>query len=126
MKTIKEPADILKLKIEDLVELYVGTRDQQDELEAQRQAVKVEIMERLTKEKVDGKQVGDWAVTKFKMITFKTSLEDARKYGATKTEEKPDTTILRKLYNKGEKIPGAEEREELRVSLIEKEELETK
>ena len=118
---IKDPAEILKMKVEDLVEFYVATRDEQDQLEAQRQAVKVEIMDRLTKAKVDGMQVKDWAVTKFKMVAFKTSLEDAKKYGAVKVEEKPDTTILRKLYNKGEKIAGAEEKEELRVTLIEKE-----
>lgn len=107
------------MSLEDLVELYVNTREQEEEVAAQKTAVKTEIIERLKKAKLDGTQVGDYAVTKFRMITFQTTLEDAKKYGAVKVEEKADTTILRKLFDKGEKIPGAIEREELRVKLIE-------
>ncbi len=116
---MKNPAEILEMSLEDLVELYVNTREQEEEVAAQKTAVKTEIIERLKKAKLDGTQVGDYAVTKFRMITFQTTLEDAKKYGAVKTEEKPDTTILRKLFDKGETIPGAIEREELRVKLIE-------
>lgn len=119
MQNIKDPAEILEMSLEDLVTLYVDTREQEEDIAAQKTAVKQEIIERLKKAKLDGTQVGNYAVTKFKMITFATTLEDAKKYGAVKTEEKPDTTILRKLFDKGEKIPGANEREELRVKEIE-------
>lgn len=120
--TIKDPAEILKMSDEELVQLYVETRQEEEDVAAQKLAVKQELIERLKKENRDGKEIGEYSVTRFKMVTFKTSLEEAKKHGAVKVEEKPDLILLRKLYDNGVKIEGAGEREELRVSLIEKEE----
>lgn len=121
MSNIKDPADILKMKDEQIVEALMAARDAQEQAKAEEVELKEILLERMHKKKQDGFIAGHWGVTRFKMTRFQTSLEDARKYGATKTEEKVDTTLLGKLYKAGTKIPGAVESEQLRITEIKQE-----
>jgi hypothetical protein len=118
---IKDPADILKLTNEQIVEALMASREAQEEAKAEEVMLKEILIEKMTKKKLDGLTAGHWMVTKFKSVRFQTSLEDARKYGATKTEEKVDTTLLGKIYKSGTKVPGATESIQLRITEIKQE-----
>jgi len=66
--------------------------------------IRKEILARLEEEKKDGELINDISLRKNTRITFKTTLEQAKVFGATK--EAVDTSVLRKLHLKGVKIPG--------------------
>ena len=66
--------------------------------------IRTEILARLEEEKIDGCLVGEYSVTKATRINFKTTLEQAGELGAVK--QAVDTEALRKLHNKGIKVPG--------------------
>lgn len=93
-------ADI-KLLLEKRDEFNLAIED----IQAGIKVVNDELMARLDAENVKGKIVGNKAITKVQSIRFGTSLDDARELGATKTEEKVDTTKLRKLHDSGVTIP---------------------
>ena len=85
--------------INKLEELNIANED----LMASMVMIREEVMARLDEEKKDGEIIGDFSVTKTKRVTFKTSIEQAEELGAVK--KAVDTTKLKKLYDKGIKIP---------------------
>lgn len=115
---IKDPADILKMTDEQIVEALMASREAQEEAKAEEVMLKEVLIEKMEKKKQDGFVAGHWGVTKFKMVRFTTTIEDARKFGATKTEEKVDTTLLGKIYKSGTEVPGATESTQIRITEI--------
>lgn len=115
---MKLPAE---MSLEDLVERIERLNYKEEEVVAEKVEIRNEIGLRLKKEKRDSKIVGDWALTVYKKVTFKTSVPEAREFGATKTEEKIDLDKLKKLYKAGANIPGIVESEQLRMSKVNQE-----
>lgn len=122
MLEIKDPAELQNLKDEEVVELYWQTIQQIEDLEGQKSAIKTEVDARLQDRKRNTLQFGDSDVTRYpKVYTNKVTIETAREFGATKTEEKILGPILTKLHKSGIKIDGISERWEVRITKIEKE-----
>lgn len=116
---INDPAKIVEIKSEELVQIYENTLNTIDELLAQKEAIKQEFDARLQADKQDSKEIAGWGVTRFqKIYSSGVTLETARKFGATKTEEKVNTTIITKLVKAGTEIEGAEIRHEIRIAKL--------
>lgn len=123
MIELKNPVELHEMKDDVLTELYWQTVQQMEDLDAQKAAIKAEADARLQDKKRNSLQFGESDVTRFpKVYTSRVSIETARKYGATKMEEKIVGPILTKIYKSGTKIEGVEERWEVRITKIEKEE----
>ena len=99
------PEDLLNSSKEELIGLLASRNEVYDQTMAEMVMIREEVLTRLKEAKKDGELIGEYSVTKAKRITFKTKLEEAEELGAVKTV--PDTSILRKLYNKGIKVPGS-------------------
>jgi len=116
---MNDPAQLQEAKSEELVQLYENTLDEIDHLLALKEAIKQEFDARLIADKQDSKEVAGWGVTRFpKVYANGVSLETARTFGATKTEEKVNTAVITKLVKAGTKVEGAEIRYEVRISKI--------
>lgn len=88
---------------EELIQLYLESRETRDNAEAQMSVVRDEIKLRL---KDDGEVWGSYTVSKTKRYTFPTcTISQAEEYGAVKTKTEVDVAVLKKLYLKGAKLP---------------------
>ena len=96
---MKDPADILKLSKEQLVELYANTLNEQEEVEATIKVIKDELASRMD---TNGEVIGDYSITKAKRINWKVTFEQAKELGAVKPAI--DNTVLKQLYDKGIEI----------------------
>lgn len=114
------PEDLLELSKEKLIEKLEALNIREEETMASMVMIREELLHRLTEEKKDGELIGEYSVTKAKRVTFKTSLEEAEPLGAIK--KAVDTDALRKLFNKGIKIPGVQETIYLSVRRLSQEE----
>lgn len=114
------PLDMTNLTGEQLIEIWENTLTLIDEYLAQKEAVKVEFEARIEAGKMpDADEVAGYSVTRFpKVYVNKVTLETAKKYGATKTKEVVDTTIVTKLVKSGEEIPGAEIRQQILIAKL--------
>ena len=101
-----EPTDLSTLSKQILVETLATRNMVLDEIEAELVMIRQELLHRLEEENKDGELIGEYSVTKAKRITFKTTLEQAQILGAVTTSV--DKIVLRKLHNKGIKVPGVE------------------
>jgi len=119
MNTMADPANLSKIEPEVLIQLYEDTLNAIDEKLAIKEVIKQEFDARLQVIKQDSKEYAGWGVTRFpKVYTNNVSIETARTFGATKTEEKVNTTIITKLVKSGTKIEGAEIRMEVRIAKL--------
>lgn len=115
---MKLPAEMTQ---EELMDRYEKLGYKEEEVVAEKVEIRNEIGMRLKKEKRDSKIVGDWAITIYKEVRFKTTVPQARELGATKTEEKIDLDKLKKLYKAGATVPGATEAEKMRLAKVNQE-----
>ena len=99
-----QPEDLIKLSKEKLIDKLQAFNLEEEQIMASMVMIRTEILARLEEEKVDGCLVGEYSVTKASRINFKTTLEQAQELGAIK--QAVDTDVLRKLHNKGIKVPG--------------------
>ena len=99
-----QPEDLLKLSKEELIEKLQVFNLEEEQVMASMVMIREEILARLEEEKKDGELIGEYSVTKAKRVNFKTSLEEAQEFGAVK--QSVDTTVLKRLYDKGVKVPG--------------------
>lgn len=100
------PEDLQKLSKEKLIEKLDEFNIEEEQIMASMVMIRTEILARLDEEKKDGELIGEFSVTKAKRISFKTTLDQAKELGAIK--EAVDTSALRKLHNKGIKVPGTQ------------------
>lgn len=112
---------LIEMSLEELVDRVERLNYKEEEVVAEKVEIRNEIAIRLKKEKRDSKIVGDWALTLYKKVLFKTTVVQAREFGATKSEEKIDLDKLKKLYKAGANIPGVQEAESLRMSKVNQE-----
>ena len=103
---------------EDLLELREKVMMQKEELEATVKVLSEEFLHRLAEEKLSGKVVGNYSISKAVRYGFETTLEQATELGATKTVVDP--TALKKLMQKGIIIPGVKKTEYCMVRTVEK------
>lgn len=97
------PEDLQNFTKEKLIEKLEELNITNEEVMANMVMIREEMLHRLDEEKKDGEIIGEFSVTKTKRVTFKTSIEQAEELGAVK--KAVDTTKLKKLYDKGIKIP---------------------
>ena len=102
-----------------LVELFQQAAALKEEAEATIEVVKDELITRLKAEKKDGDIINQIAVQIIKVIRFKTSVDQAREFGATVSKETVDSKVLRRLFDQGIEIPGASNTEYLKVQQLE-------
>jgi hypothetical protein len=117
-----QPNDLLTLSKEKLVDKLQELNLQEEQTMASMVMIREELLHRLEEEKKDGEIIGEYSVTKAKRVNFKTSIEQAQELGAIK--QAVDTGVLRKLYNKGIKVPGVEITTYLSVRRLAQEEAE--
>lgn len=121
---IKNPAEMLTMTDEQLVEFYWATVEAEDklalkeeEIKAQKSEIKALFADRIQASKRDGAMIGDTSITVYtKVYSNKVTLEIARNLGATKTEEKVDSAKIGKLVKAGANVEGAEQRREVRIT----------
>lgn len=101
------PEDILTLSKEELINKLEQFNLQEEEVMASMVMIREELLHRLEKSKKDGELIGEYSVTRAKRVNFETTLEQAEELGAIK--QAVDSAILRKLHNKGIKVPGVKE-----------------
>lgn len=116
------PEDLAKAKKEALIESLQDRNIVYEQIMAEMVMIREELLHRLKKAKKDGELIGEYSVTKAKRVTFKTTIEEAEPLGAIK--QAVDSTVLRKLYNKGIKIPGVKETIYLSVRRLSQDEAE--
>ena len=110
------PEDLLKLSKEKLIQILEDRNIVYDQTMAELVMIRQELLARLEEEKKDGEIIKDYAISKRKRVTFKTTTEEAEKYGAVK--KAIDPKILRSLYNRGIKVPGVVVTEYLSIRKI--------
>lgn len=91
-----------------------------EEMEASLAVISEEMLHRLAEEKINGKIVGGWSISKATRYSFDTDLKTAKEYGATK--EVIDNSKLKELHLKGIEIPGTKKSEYVMVKEIKKSE----
>ena len=103
MESIKD------LSLEELIEQAVEMENSLADIEAGIKTIKDEIGDRFTTMKIDGTETKNgYRAQKIRMMNFRgCSLADARPLGATTNKEVVDTDMLKKLHEKGVKVPGA-------------------
>lgn len=123
MLKLNDPAQIQTISDLELELLFWQTCNLEEEIAAQKAAIKDEFNARLEQKKRDSIEIGESIVTRYpKLYTNGVALDTARKYGAVKVEEKVNGALLVKLAKSGQKIEGIEERWELRISKTKKKE----
>ena len=101
-----DPAEIGKLTKAELVEAYLQTRQQAEDVYAQQSAIKDLLLEKI---EGGGEVVGGYTVSIAERTSFfpgvkpKEKLEKARELGAVK--DAVDTAKLKRMWNKGAEIP---------------------
>lgn len=100
LRMISDPAEILKLSKEELVELYSITCQVSDDLESQKKAVKDLLADQI---EGNGEVIGTFTVSKAKRLNFKVKLDQAKELGAIKLAV--DTAVLKQLHKQGISIP---------------------
>jgi hypothetical protein len=113
------PADTMILNDLELCERYSRLQYLEDEIYSEKVAIREEFKARTIAKNENSILAGDkFTVTRFKKTTFKTTLEEARNLGATKTEEKPDSKKLKTLHEAGVDVPGTVIVEDVRITEI--------
>ncbi len=98
-----QPQDIQQATKEQLVDRYMEIGYKEEELAAEKQVLKEELLSRM---KDDAEKIGDFLVTKVsqKRYSFgKITVDQARDLGATK--ETVDNDTLKTLFLRGVKLP---------------------
>lgn len=102
-----QPDDLLTESKEVLVKMLEKFNLVYEEMMQNMVMIREELLHRLEEEKKDGELILEYAIRKNKRVTFKTTLEEAEVLGAIK--KAVDSDVLKKLYNKGIKVPGVNE-----------------
>lgn len=105
--------------MEELLDSYLKAMHEQEQLEAAISVIKDEMIQRLDSEKVKGKVVGEYTVTKVTRVNFKPTIEQARELAATKTVESIDTQALKRLHDQGIEIPNTTTTSFVMVKILE-------
>lgn len=114
----KETHNPTEMTWQQLLDMREKANIAKEEIEAGLSVVNEELLERLKKEKINGKVVGNWGISKATRYSFETTLEEAEALGAVK--QTVDQAKLKKLISSGIKIPGTKVSEYVMVRQVEK------
>jgi len=122
---LNDPANLEKLNDSQLEESYWETVQEEENIKAQKLAIREEFVERVKKTKQPSGKFGESIATRYpKIYTGGVTVTEAEKWGAVKTEVKVDGAVVSKLYKAGNKIEGVEEKWEIKITKIKKEDAE--
>lgn len=102
-----------QVSYEELLKTREELMAKKEELEAALSVISDELLFRLTEEKISGKIVGNYSITKATRVSFDVSLETAQALGATK--EVIDQAVLKKQLAAGVDVPGMKKTEYIMV-----------
>ena len=103
----------MESNLEDLVRMHKEKSLKIQELELEKKALGILILNQMTDKKLT---VADYIVRRYKKLTIKLALDEARLYDAVKMEETVDRDRIKELYDQGEKIQGVSEIEYISVT----------
>lgn len=96
------------MNLETKIAKYVELREQIEALENQKKALVSEVLELLPQETATVSIPG-YRIKRCSMLTIKTSLENAKQFGAVKMKEVVDKEKIKKLYMEGHNPPDVSE-----------------
>lgn len=101
------------MNLEEQIGKYNEIRKNIDELEQQKKALGIAIMEQM-----EGKtmQVAGYLVRRYSRLSIKLSLEEARIFNAVKMEEMVDKDKIKALHELGKPVPGVSEIQYIQIS----------
>lgn len=108
--------DLSQYDWESLLAYREKLNAQKEEAEAGLSVINSELLVKLKEEKINGKVVGDWSISKATRITYDISLPEAEQYGAVKRSV--DQTILKQLAKSGVEIPNEKKTEYVLVKEV--------
>lgn len=111
------PEELLTKTKEELVQELSDRNIENEQRMAEMVMIREELLNRLEEEKIDGEIIGEYQIRKSKRVTFKTTVEQAKEFGAIKPAV--DSSILRKIHNNGIEVPGYTETVYLSVRRLE-------
>lgn len=91
-----------------------------EELEASIKVINDEMLERLKEEKINGKVIDNYSISKATRYSFDVDLKKAKELGAVK--EMVDQALLKQMYFKGVKFDGIKTTEYILVREVIKDE----
>lgn len=105
----------MDMNFEEQVKAHKELSRKIEELEEKKKALGIAIMEQM-----EGKsqKVADYLVRRFMRLSFKVSIEEARKLNATKMEETVDREKLKMLYNQNYPVEGVSEVHFIQISSL--------
>lgn len=112
--------DLSQYGWEELLAYREKLNAQKEEAEAGLSVINTELLAKLKEEKINGKVVGDFSISKATRITYDISLPEAEQYGAVKRSV--DQTILKQLAKSGVEIPNEKRTEYVLVKEVNKSE----
>ncbi len=95
------PEELATATKEQLVEAYIRIGMKEEEVKAEKDALKEELLSRMD---TDSEIVGQYSVTRARRVSFSTTIDQARDLGAIK--EAVDNDALKKMAANGMEIPG--------------------
>ncbi len=105
----------MEQKFEEIVRAYRALAVQIAELDDKRKRLGAEILQMLSKD-VTTCYAADCRVQRCMRLSIKTSLEDARRFGATKHQEVVDKDVIKQLIDAGQVVPDVQMLEFITVS----------
>lgn len=96
------------MSLETKIAKYVELRQQIEELENQKKTLVSEVLELLTRE-TPTVSIPGYRIKRASLLSIKTSLEDAKQFGAIKMKEIIDREKIKKLYMEGHNPPDVSE-----------------
>lgn len=120
MKT-PDPHQLQALSDKELLEFFQRAEAEAEDLKSVMSVIKDEFITRLDDKGLDSTQVGDFAVMKVARNSYSgVPIKEARKLGATKTEEKVDGSVIGRLIKKGVKVKGVTQTLFIQIRAIKK------
>lgn len=101
------------MNLEKQIETYNEIRKKIEELEQQKKALGMAIMEQM-----EGKtmKVADFLIRRYSRLSIKLSIDEARTFDAVKMEEIIDRDKIKALYELGKPLPGVSETQYIQIS----------
>jgi len=121
MKAPLDPNQLQTLDDKSLLKIFQTAEVKVEELKSTMSVIKDEFITRLDKKGLSSTQVDDFSITKVTRNSYsQVPIDEARKLGATKTEEKVDGRVIGNLVKKGMKIKGVTQSLFIQIRAIKK------
>jgi predicted phage-related endonuclease len=102
------------MSLEEQVHQYKTIAKQIDELEAQKKELSLAILQQMKQKTVT---LSKYIVRRYERLSYRTPIETAREFNATKMEEVLDKDKLKQMHQSGHAVPGVTQSTFILVSL---------